>query len=440
MTDSRFQSFKGRLVNLARNPLARGSFGVALLLGGSVVFSFVTGVIFARLLGAAGYGVYAYAMAWVGLLVIPANLGLPSLITREMAAYQATADWGLLRGLMLWSQKMVWLVSSLLVCVAIGAAWLLLNDKTITLIALYIVLVSLPFAALVRLQQSSLRGLHYVIYSQVPDLLVRPLLLIVTTLIFFFFAKQYFNVLWVSGIYTLTTVLVCLFSSMLLRSRLPRAMTTVTPRYTTNAWLRSTFPFLIISGLYVVTVQMDTIMIGTLRGTEDAGIYAVASQGAGLIRLALMAVHITVAPMIAKLYVEKELGQLQQLLRKGSRALFLLSLPLAAVLIFLGPWLLNIFGKDFTLGHSALVILTLGHLLNTTIGLAPLLLSMTEHEQSTAFGIGAGAVLNIVLNLLLIPLLGNTGAAIASTTGLIVQNLLLTALARRRLKLNPALF
>jgi O-antigen/teichoic acid export membrane protein len=440
MTDTRFQSLKGRLVNLARNPLARGSLGVAVLLAGSVLFSFVTGVLLARLLGSAEYGIYAYAMAWVGLLVIPANLGLPSLLTREMAVYQANADWGLLRGLLLWSQKMVWWASSLLLVVALGAAWLISRQEQHTLIALSIVLTSLPFAALVRLQQSSLRGLHYVIYSQVPDLLVRPLLLIAATLLCFFLTRGHFSVLWVSGLYTLTTVLVCLFSFFLLRTRLPKAMMSAAPRYTTNVWLRSAFPFLIISGLYVVTVQMDTLMIGTLRGTQEAGIYAVASQGAGLIRLALMAVHITVAPMIAKLYAEKKFGDLQQLLRKGSRALFLLSLPLALALIFLGPWVLHIFGKDFTLGQNVLIILTLGHLLNTAIGLAPLLLSMTEHEQSTAIGIGVGALLNIVLNLLLIPVLGNTGAAIASTTGLIVQNVLLTGLAWRRLKLNPTLF
>jgi O-antigen/teichoic acid export membrane protein len=436
----RLQGFKSRLGQVVRNPLAQGSLGVAALLAGSVVFSFVTGVLFARLLGVKDYGVYAYTMAWVGLLVIPANLGLPSLLTRAMAAYQATADWGTLRGLLRWSQRMVVIVASGLALLAGLVAWFIIGKDQHTFLALALALASLPFAALVRLQQSSLRGLHYAVQSQVPDLLVRPLLLILMTLACYALLRQNFNIFWVIGIYTLTTMLVYIFSVLLLRKRLPSELKTAPAQFLVKDWFRSALPFLIISGLYVVTTYIDTLMIGTLGSREEAGIYSVASQGAGLIRLALMAIHTTIAPTITKLYVQKKHEQLQQLLTKSSRALFLLSLPVALVLLGGGHWFLAIFGAEFTAGRTTLIILTLGHLANTTLGLAPLLLSMTEHEQATALGIGAGALLNIALNVLLIPVWGMSGAAIASATGLIIQNIILSRLAQKRLAINPTMF
>jgi O-antigen/teichoic acid export membrane protein len=42
-------------------------------------------VLLARMLGAEGYGIYAYAFALVTLLAMPAKAGLPQLVVRETA-------------------------------------------------------------------------------------------------------------------------------------------------------------------------------------------------------------------------------------------------------------------------------------------------------------------------------------------------------------------
>jgi O-antigen/teichoic acid export membrane protein len=51
----------------------------------SVGFGFFTAVLLARMLGAEGYGIYAYAFALVTLLAMPAKAGLPQLVVRETA-------------------------------------------------------------------------------------------------------------------------------------------------------------------------------------------------------------------------------------------------------------------------------------------------------------------------------------------------------------------
>jgi O-antigen/teichoic acid export membrane protein len=68
------------------------------------------------------------------------------------------------------------------------------------------------------------------------------------------------------------------------------------------------------------------------------------------------------------------------------------------------------------------------------------LLNMTGHEQDTARGMTIAAVSNVVLNLLLVPLWGLTGAALASAITLTAWNVLLWLAVRRRLKINSMAF
>ena len=67
-----------------------------------------------------------------------------------------------------------------------------------------------------------------------------------------------------------------------------------------------------------------------------------------------------------------------------------------------------------------------------------LALTMTGHQRDAAASIGAGAVLNVVLNVALIPGWGLEGAAAATATSMIVWNLLLAVAVRRRLGINAS--
>jgi O-antigen/teichoic acid export membrane protein len=67
----------------------------------------------------------------------------------------------------------------------------------------------------------------------------------------------------------------------------------------------------------------------------------------------------------------------------------------------------------------------LPQVLNAATGTAGYLLVMTHYERPAAVMFGLAAVLNVLLNLLLIPRFGMTGAAIASAIALVLLNALL---------------
>ena len=74
------------------------------------------------------------------------------------------------------------------------------------------------------------------------------------------------------------------------------------------------------------------------------------------------------------------------------------------------------------------------------MGPVGLLLNMTGHERETAKGVAISAVLNMVLNFLLIPRWGITGAAVATTVSMIAWNLLLAWQVNTKLTIQPTIF
>jgi O-antigen/teichoic acid export membrane protein len=88
--------------------------------------------------------------------------------------------------------------------------------------------------------------------------------------------------------------------------------------------------------------------------------------------------------------------------------------------------------------HQPLAILAVGQLINAGFGSVGFLLNMTGHEGITARILWQTAIVNVVMNVFLIPSFGTAGAAIASAFSLILWNALLYRQVRRRLGLNSS--
>jgi O-antigen/teichoic acid export membrane protein len=97
------------------------------------------------------------------------------------------------------------------------------------------------------------------------------------------------------------------------------------------------------------------------------------------------------------------------------------------------PIMAAVFGADFSRGAIALAILSAAQLVNAITGPANSLLDMTGHQNDTLKATIAGVLANVTLNALLIPRWDIAGAAIATGASLILWNVLLVILVRRRL-------
>lgn len=415
-----------------------GSFALKLA---NMSLALVTSVILARLLGAAGFGAYSFALAWVNLLVIPTTLGFGRLLVREVAVYRDRSEWRLLRGLLLRANQIVLPFSIVVALVAAVVAHALAGRmETQVLYTFYIAMALLPLTALINVRRTTMQGLRRIVSGQVPESVVRPVLVIALVGIAYLVLGDRLSTPWAMAANVLATAITFLLGAVLLRRSLPQPVREQPAVYRTRAWMRGALPLLIVTGMYVINSRTDVIMLGMIAGAEATGIYTVATRGAELITFILMAANLALGPTVASLYAAGELDRLQRLVTMSSRLILLASFPLALGLILFGHWFLLVFGQEFTQGGMALAILSVGRLFSATMCAVGLLLVMTGHERQAAIGVGVGAALNVALNAALIPPLGIEGAAIATATSTVVLNLLLAVWVYRKVGIYPTAF
>ncbi len=100
------------------------------------------------------------------------------------------------------------------------------------------------------------------------------------------------------------------------------------------------------------------------------------------------------------------------------------SLAAAVVLLALGWPLLWLFGPQFVAGYPVMFILVVGFLLRSSMGPAEFLLNMLGEQRLCAAVLATTAVLDIALNLALVPRFGMLGAATATSISLVTAALL----------------
>lgn len=399
-----------------------------------MALAFVTSVILSRSLGASGYGAYAYGSAWVGFLVIPAVLGMDRFLVRGVATYQASSQWGLLRGLVAWANRTVLIASTVIAVVAGIVGYLVLPSSLRATFCIAMPLV--PVTALVIVRQSTMTGLSRVVSGQFPEFLLRPALFVLVLLPFGVNIVPGLNSQLAMALNLGAVAIAFAVGIVLLRRAFPGETAAAQADYDPRAWRRAAVPMMLLGGMWLVNPLVSTIMLGSLRGARDAGVYAVVSRAADVMTIGLLAVTTPLSPRVAQLFALGDAEGLQRVVSKAARLSVAWSTPVALVLILFSHPLLGIFGSQFATAGLALTIMVIGQFVNTAAGPAGIVLMMTKHERAAAVGVGVGLVANIVLNLLLVPSLGVKGAAIGTSASRIIWNGALAGYAAFRLRIN----
>ena len=406
----------------------------------NVALIYILNLLLARFLGTSGYGSYTYVIAWLNLLIIPAVLGLEGLTTREIAIYNSKSQWGLLQGLLRWSNRTVGITSIILASITLFILWFWIPASSLTISVFGVGMIALPFMALARLRQSAMNALKHIIVGYLPESLVRPILMIILLVGSYVVFDKVPSVTWVISIYTVTCGIAFILGNHLLERALPKPCQQVTAEYRPLEWLRGALPMLLIGGMYIVNGQTDTIMLGAMQEPAAVGLYTVANRGSTIVGFVLQAFDTSLASIFASHYAGGRKEELQNIVTKSCRMILMVTLPIAMTLILCRHWFLLIFGADFVQGKTALTILCIGQLINAFTGAVTMLLLMTGHERDTAAGVATSAILNIVLNAVLIPRWGLEGAATATAISMAVWNIILVIAVYKRLGLNSTVF
>ena len=407
-----------------------GTFGIKVM---NMALVYGNSLLLVRLIGASGYGEYAYVVAWLQILLIPAVLGFEGLMSRELAVFTVKEQWPEAKGLLSFANAVVLFNALAMAAAILGGLWLFnQSDNTQPLINFSIGLATLPFIALSRLRESSLRAIKKVVVGQLPETIIRPLIIFSCLAAIFLLSPQRLSASGAIGINLVASVVAFIIGAVLLTRALSQNIQRAQPTYNRRFWLKTAMPMLLIGSMYVINGQTDSVMLGLLKNSEAVGIYTVANRGASLVGFASIAFAAPLSPVFASLYAQGNMPKLRQAFKKCCQLAFAISVVLGGALMLLSDQFLLLFGAEFLVSKLSLFILIGAQLINAFSGPTPTLLNMTGYARDTVIGVSASAVLNIILNAALIPPFGIEGAAIATSISIVVWNIILIGFAGKR--------
>lgn len=428
-----------------RARLLRGGVGSVVIKIAATGLAFLVTITLARMLGPDGYGIYAYVLALISLLAIPAEFGLPSLVVRETAKAQLNKQWGLMRGIWRWASVTAGTISFALIFCAGVLAFLYSDRFSYTQLSTFgLGLVLIPLIALGNLRGAALRGLRKVVLGQLPEAVFRPAFLLIFCLGAYLISPTTdFTPTTAMGFNALAAVLAFgIGAVMLMRARPSALKSAPKPEYEDRGWLLAAAALGMLAAMQLINQQMDILILGIFRPAEEVGVYRIVVQGGMLITLGLHIVNQTIAPYVAQIYAHGSMEDLQRVAAVSSLAVLATALLVAIPLIVWPESILTIvFGPDYSVGHEALAILAIGKLLSVGLfGPVVLLLNMTGHEQQSMRSAAVAAVVNIILNLILIPKYGINGAATSTALALIIWHVSMWRSIYQKLGINSTPF
>lgn len=190
------------------------------------------------------------------------------------------------------------------------------------------------------------------------------------------------------------------------------------------AYWRFTTPRAVGSLFAAVVEWGDALLIAGLSSTADAGIYAASTRFLVVGRTVQLAAVNALRPQINRLLDAGTMDEAQETYRLAATWSVTLAWPWFLGIAVFAEELLGLLTADFVVAAPAVRILCLGWLLGTALGPVSAVLEMAGKSTWSMLDLGLAMVVNLCLNVVLIPRFGLTGAAIAWTSSIAVNNVL----------------
>ena len=225
----------------------------------------------------------------------------------------------------------------------------------------------------------------------------------------------------------------------LVASRIATALGPAKPSVDFSKLRSSLWPLWLALIINAMIGQFDVVIVSAMLSKPEAGAYFAAQKTAQLLSLVLIAGGLTTAPSMAALYHSGKRDELQALCRKMAMAIAGLTIAGFVFLIVVGKLLLGLFDASFVSAYPVLMVLSLGAVIDAMSGPNAYLMQMTHLERGYVAIMTGCYALVLGAQVILIPLMGAMGAAVASASGIILWNIPAIILLRRKAGLDPSL-
>ncbi|MDP8911931.1 MAG: polysaccharide biosynthesis C-terminal domain-containing protein, partial [Actinomycetota bacterium] len=208
------------------------------------------------------------------------------------------------------------------------------------------------------------------------------------------------------------------------------------PALASEFW-RFTLPLGAATILQIVLLWLDTVLLAALASPREAGIYKTAASFVTQGTFAQQAIILVIGPLLSALLARAEYGRAQAVYRTATWWITALAWPMYITLAVFAPLLMTLFGPEFVAGSEPLRILSITMLVAMATGPVTAALVMSGRSSWNLFNTVLAVGSNVILNLMLIPPFGMTGAALAWAVSILIGNLAPLAQVWTFMRLNP---
>ena len=137
-----------------------------------------------------------------------------------------------------------------------------------------------PLTNLTLLRQGAMQAFGRVVRGQLPEYLIRPLLILVGIVVMRVVGRDVLTSTSALGANVGGVMVAFAVGALLLKKALPANLRPVRAEFVTREWLRASLPMMLISGVWMANNYCTTLVVGTLDGPRAAGVYSVVQKGA----------------------------------------------------------------------------------------------------------------------------------------------------------------
>ena len=420
-------------------PLKKLAHGAAI----SFVFGmFAYGIVFiskllaARYFGPSDYGLFILAETMLGIFGILVLVGIHHGPSRYIPIYEHRKEPDNLAGyldLIFKIPVILSILASIIIFVIAPMLTSFFSFPEAFVEILRLIAIALPFYAINMVFSGIFFAKGKILQQNISRNFIEPLIFLLgVATIFLFNLHIFYLVLF----FTLSMVFSFLYSTTVYKRKI-RFPKSKVKSYLMSDWISFSWPLLLVGIFNYFIGWTDNLVIGKFLDPTNLGIYAIAYS---LSRFLIFFFHIfrtIFMPIISERYAKGDSESISYLFKKSQNWMIGIVLPAALLLAVFGETILTlVYGNAYALGATSIQILIIGFLVIVSVGFCQSILQLHKKTKYIFKANFITAIINLGLNMMLIPLIGITGAAISTAFSLSLQNILFLRKARKLEKLK----
>lgn len=393
----------------------------------SMALTFFTTWYISTQYGESNFGRFSLSLTVLQMIFLFFALGLPNVFLAFTGGFN---DDKLKKGFLIKATKIVLLVSILPVIVTFFGAEFIANtifEKPSLEVYFQIVAFGVPFMILHEI-------VCYYFISISKHLLYGILLFVIPNVLFaafLLYTKHYsFSDYFTFLDYVLSIVITVIIGFVIAFYKCRKFDL---PNLSSKEILKKSIPMMVGSMFLLLLNWTDILMLGKMETEENIGVYNAAFKIGYLALFFIASMNVVVMPKISELFHQKSFVEMKKVVNRSTQIVIVLTLPLALIIMFFSKQILGIYGDGFIQGSTCLVYITLGALFNAMTGNVDQILNMTDNQKKVRNIFFVGFILNVLLNLYLIPYYGIEGAALSSLITNVIVNLIFVYIIKKKL-------